>query len=265
MAKKHIWLIIGILLLSGAISLAGAENADNESGVLSKAGSDPFAYVCNQPYALCNTAFCVPDQNDPTKMRCSCTVENGTSMGGDNCSEWEPVGMYMNEYGEWMIKAGYSVGQVVSTYSFAYAAPLEGNEINKDNIPADYTGDVYLKSCVNESGEGKWADCWNAPCTVLPEDINADINTDRKASSYAVCDCGLKLNQSDWYIAVHGTEKCDNPDLCNEYVISGASTNTMEPGRMKLTKSLKENEDPTEPYKEGYCENCTDCVSNASA
>ena len=113
--------------------------------------------------------------------------------------------------------------------------------------------------------ENERADCWNAPCTVLPQDINADLSQDRKASSYAVCDCGIVLNQSEWYIAVHGTDKCDNPTLCNDYIISGADTKSMEPGRVILTKNLKENEDPTEPYKEGYCENCTDCEKNTTA
>ena len=155
MDKRTIWLVFGILLVSFLISFVVAEKAENKTGIISKAERDPFAYVCNQPYALCNTAFCVPDQKDPTKMRCSCTVENGTSIGGNSCPEWDSVGMYKNENGEWMIKAGYSVGQVTSTYSFAHAAPKAGNEINPDNIPADYTGDVYLKSCKNESGEGK--------------------------------------------------------------------------------------------------------------
>lgn len=265
MGKKSVWLSIGIVLFFCLVTIAMGETTDIASGIKGIDNREPLSYVCNQGYALCDTAFCVPDQDDPTKMRCSCTVESGTSIGGDSCSEWTPVGMYTDENGEWMIKAGYSVGQIVSTYSFAYAAPIEGNEINPDTIPADYSGDVYLKSCTNESGEGVWADCWNAPCTVLPEDINADIQQDRKASPYAVCDCGIIVDQSEWYIGVHGTDKCDDPDLCNEYIISGATTTSMDPGRIKLTKYLKEHEDPSEPYIEGYCANCTGCASNTTA
>lgn len=219
--------------------------------------------ICTQPYALCDTAFCVPDQDDPTKMRCSCTIENGTSYG-KNCDTWEPVGIYLDEYGDWMIKAGYSVGQITSTYSFAHAAPLADNEIDPNATPSGYTGDVYLKSCSNESGEGVWADCWDAPCTVLPRDINADINTDRLASPYAVCDCGLMVNQSEWYVGVHGTELCDDPDLCHEYVISAANTLITNVGVKQLTDFLEENPDPTEPYTEGHCEDCTSCASNTS-
>lgn len=261
MWNKRLLITFGVLLLSCLISVGIAEKIDDKKGDL----PDPFSYTCNQPYALCNTAFCVPDQNDPTKMRCSCTVENGTSVGGP-CDEWEPVGLYYDEYGDWMIKAGYSVGQVTSTYSFAHAAPIEGFEIDPNNTPTDYTGDVYLKHCSNETGDGIWADCWNAPCTVLPQDINADINTDRLASSYAVCDCGLVVNSSDWDIAVHGTDYCDNETLCNDFIISGADVNQTDPGVFKLDTYLTNHpgEDPTEPYKEGYCENCTSCASNTS-
>jgi|GEM_PF-3462590 len=34
-----------------------------------------------------------------------------------------------------MIKAGYAVGQVTSTYTFIDAAQIEGNEIDPDNTP----------------------------------------------------------------------------------------------------------------------------------
>jgi hypothetical protein len=245
-------------------SCAIADSSDIQEKLKANASGEQFASVCNQPYAICNTAFCVPEVNNPTKMRCSCSVENGSSVGGP-CSEWEPVGISMNEDGEWMIKAGYAVGQVFSTYSFVHAAPVEGNEIDPDNIPADYTGDVYLKGCTNATGDGMYADCWNAPCSVLPQDINADITQDRPAAPYAVCDCGIALNQSEWFIAVHGDEKCEDKTLCNDYIISGASIKNTVPGVLMLNKALKENPDPTEPYKEGYCKDCADCNFTAKA
>ncbi|MDD1724446.1 MAG: hypothetical protein LUQ07_04890 [Methanospirillum sp.] len=255
--------IFGICLLSCVISCVCAEDTTTLSN---NSQSTAVASVCNQPYAICDTAFCIPDQNDPTKMRCSCTVENGSSVGKP-CNEWEPVGIYKNEYGEWMIKAGYSVGQITSTYSFVHAAPIEGNEIDPNSTPSDYTGDVYMKSCSNATGDGVWADCWDAPCTVLPQDINADITVDRPASPYAVCDCGLKVNQSEWDIAVHGTDLCDNKTLCNDIIISGASIPTTKVGMNKLATYLKENPgiDPSQPYRAGFCENCTSCASNTSA
>ena len=263
MQKIRLCLILGIFLISCFISVVSAENTANQSNITQPTSAGA---ICNQLYALCDTAFCIPDQNDPTKMRCSCTVENGSSVGKP-CGEWEPVGIYRNKYGEWMIKAGYSVGQITSTYSFAHAAPLEGNEIDPNNTTSDYNGDVYMKSCSNATGDGVWADCWDAPCTVLPQNINADINVDRPASEYAVCDCGLKVNQSEWDIAVHGTELCDNKTLCNDFIISGASIPTTKVGMSKLESYLKDNPgiDPSQPYTAGYCENCTSCASNTSA
>lgn len=258
MVKKSIWLALGILLVSCIVSSAMAEAPSVLKNLSGTGSEERFASICHKPYALCNTAFCVPDVNDPSKMRCSCTVENGSSLAGP-CSEWDPVGIYLNENGEWMIKAGYAVGQIFSTYSFAHAAPVEGNEIDPNTIPADYTGDVYLKGCTNSSGDGMYADCWNAPCTVLPKDIKADITQDRLAQTDAVCDCGLLLNQSEWLIAVHGNELCEDATLCNDYIISGASMITTPPGARMLAKDLQENPDPTQPYKEGYCKDCVDC------
>jgi hypothetical protein len=126
---------------------------------------------------------------------------------------------------------------------------------------------VYLKSCSNKTGEGKYADCWNAPCTVLPKDINADINTDRVASQYAVCDCGLVANLSEWSIAVHGTENCDNKTLCNDFIISGEPINMSKAGVLKLSTYLTDHPgvDPSQPYKVGFRENCTSCASNTGA
>lgn len=107
------------------------------------------------------------------------------------------------------------------------------------------------------------ADCWNAPCTVLPKDIKADITQDRQDLTDTVCDCGILLNQSEGLIAVHGNENCENTPLCNHYIISGANKFTTEPGAKMLAKDLKKNPDSTEPYKEGYCKDCADCNMTA--
>ena len=257
-------IILGVILLFCLISCAFAEKASNESFSLSGIkGTAKIPVICDQPYALCDTAYCVPSQDDPSKVVCSCSVENGPSLGGGNCSVLAPIGMYINENGEWMIKAGYAVGQITSTYSFHNAAPVEGREVDANNTSADYSGDVYLKSCKN----GNWADCWNKPCYVLPEDINADINTDRKASDNAVCDCGLVLQSSDWYIGVNGAEKCDNKTLCNDYIISGANPKGTDTGMVLLKNYLREHpgSDPTQQYEMGYCSNCTTCENSSTA
>jgi hypothetical protein len=261
--RKTGCIALGIILLSSLISCGIAEKV--EDGLFSLSGvKDSFKVpvICDQPYALCDTAYCVPSQDDPSTVICSCSVENGPSLGGDNCSVLAPIGMFINENGEWMIKAGYAVGQITSTYSFHNAAPVEGREIDPDNTSADYSGDVYLKTCEN----GDWADCWNKPCSVLPEDITADITTDRKASENAVCDCGLNLDSSEWYIGVNGAEKCDNKTICHDYIISGANPKGTDAGMVKLMNYLKEHpgSDPSQQYEMGYCSNCTTCANSSS-
>ncbi|MDX8550897.1 hypothetical protein KHC33_06810 [Methanospirillum sp. J.3.6.1-F.2.7.3] len=260
MIRKFVILICGIVLLTCFFSCAMAELTGER---ITQALSDKeitVPVVCDQPYALCDTAYCVPAQDDPSKVLCSCYMVDGPSLGGNNCSVLAPIGMYVNEYGDWMIKAGYPVGQITSTYSFYHAAPIEGNEIDPNNTSPDYSGDIYLKQCMN----GDWADCWNKPCSVLPQDIHADINTDRLASEYAVCNCGLVVNSSEWFIGVYGTEQCEDETLCNDYIISGANVKSMDPGIVILKRYLQENPDPNQQYTMGYCEGCVGCDDESS-
>lgn len=262
MIGKLGYAILGIFLISCFISGVIAEKVGNDTLSLSGVkGTAKVPVICDQPYALCDTAFCVPSQDDPSKVVCSCSVEKGPSLGGGKCSAIGPIGMYKNEDGEWIIEAGYAVGQITSTYSFHNASPVPGREIYPNNTSADYTGDIYLKTCKN----GNWADCWNKPCSVLPEDITADVNTERKASKDAVCDCGLVVNSSEWYIGVNDAEKCDNKTLCNDYIISGANPKGTDTGMSLLAKYLKEHpgSDPTQQYKMGYCANCTTCANSS--
>jgi len=261
----HTWVAfgIGILLVSCMVtSVTAGGTGELISSHLGKNAEKVIPVVCDQPYALCDTAYCIPSQSDPSTVLCSCFIEDGVSLGGNNCSSLAPVGMYLNENGEWMIEAGYPVGQITSTYSFYNAAPTEGNAIDPDNTSSEYSGEVYLKQCRN----GNWADCWNKPCSVLPEDITADITTDRRASRYAVCDCGQVLNSSEWYIGVYGTGQCEDETLCNDYIISGANVKSMDPGIIILKKYLADHPDadPSQQYAMGYCENCTDCSDTST-
>lgn len=248
MAGKIVYLIGGMILALCLFPCVMAELTGER--IASFSGKDfTVPVVCDQPYALCDTAYCVPAQDDPSKVLCSCYMIDGPSLGGNNCSILAPIGMYVDEYGNWMIKAGYPVGQITSTYSFYHAAPTEGNAIDPDTTSSDYAGDIYLKQCMN----GDWADCWNKPCSVLPQDIHAAITTDRPASEFAVCDCGLVVNSSEWYIGVYGTEQCGDDTLCKDYIISGADVKSMDPGIAILKRYLQENPDPYQQYAMGYC------------
>ena len=216
--------------------------------------------MCTQPYALCDTAICVPSESDPGKVECSCYNVNGTSLGMNTCSVRKPVGMYLNQNGDWMIKAGVAVGQITSTYSFYNAAPIEGNAIDPNTIPSNYTGNLYLKFCKG----GIWADCLDQPCTVLPEDPTADIGTDRKASPYSACECKKVNDTAGYFMAAQGAAGCTNDTICHDHIWSAADPSTQKQGVALLTSYLKKNPDPSQPYAMGVCKDCAECNATGS-
>jgi hypothetical protein len=46
--------------------------------------------LCNQPYALCTSALCVPQPDDPTKAICYCDVNTGPNMSTISCEKLKP-------------------------------------------------------------------------------------------------------------------------------------------------------------------------------
>ncbi|CDO89430.1 hypothetical protein AWC29_12935 [Mycobacterium triplex] len=44
-------------------------------------------WMCDQTFALCTTAPCVPSATDPNISVCDCVVVNGNSIGSKNCSD----------------------------------------------------------------------------------------------------------------------------------------------------------------------------------
>lgn len=257
-----IWLILAIVFVSCLIpcvlsSISNAQGEPVHQKNISQNISENISTICNGPYTLCTTAVCVPSQSDPSKVLCSCPIENGVSLGVKPCSARELVGMYINEKGELMIKAGVPVGQITSTYSFYGSAPTKGGSIDPNNTSTNYTGDIYLKSCQN----GDWASCRDQPCTVLPEDPTADINKDRKASSYAVCECNMVKNSSEWYMGAHGIKACENKTICHDCIWSAAYQESTESGISALKKYLQDNPgaDPAQQYAMGFCPECTNC------
>lgn len=46
--------------------------------------------LCKHQYALCTSAICVPQPNDPTKAICFCDVEEGPSMSTVPCNTIQP-------------------------------------------------------------------------------------------------------------------------------------------------------------------------------
>ena len=46
--------------------------------------------VCDQKYALCSSASCIPDPNNPSKAICFCKVYEGKSYGQVPCNKRQP-------------------------------------------------------------------------------------------------------------------------------------------------------------------------------
>ncbi len=50
----------------------------------------PKTISCQQEYALCTSAACVPDPRHPRYALCTCVVKNDISLGFTSCDKREP-------------------------------------------------------------------------------------------------------------------------------------------------------------------------------
>jgi hypothetical protein len=50
----------------------------------------PNMELCKHQYALCTSALCIPQPDDPTKAICFCAVEEGASMSSVPCNTIQP-------------------------------------------------------------------------------------------------------------------------------------------------------------------------------
>lgn len=93
--------------------------------------------ICNETYALCTSAPCIPDPENPGKALCSCDVEEGMSFGKVGCSKRRSS---VDKYG---------VKHLFSTYSFVQ----------------------YKEKKTMWCPDGTpWTYCLDMPCTVDPAD-----------------------------------------------------------------------------------------------
>jgi hypothetical protein len=108
--------------------LAGAVSVD--------AWSDESAgFICDQQYALCTSAPCIPDPRDPEKTAiCDCVVQPGLSFGMTECSARRP-------------RTSSGVKLLTSTYSFAQ---------------------YRTKATMTCPSGAPWTFCLDKPCTVDP-------------------------------------------------------------------------------------------------
>ncbi|WP_191496359.1 MauE/DoxX family redox-associated membrane protein [Mycobacterium simulans] len=68
-------------------AVAACDNSANTSPSDVNALEVDGAWICNQSFALCTTAPCVPSATDPNISVCDCVVVNGHSVGFTSCPE----------------------------------------------------------------------------------------------------------------------------------------------------------------------------------
>lgn len=108
----------------------GQEDASNET---------PPGHVCDQIYALCTSAPCVPLPEDSKRASCECRVRTGENYGTERCEERLPK---LQEY------SGTTVTILASTFSF----------------------DEFLTKPSMVCATGPWTNCLDKKCTVDPSD-----------------------------------------------------------------------------------------------
>jgi hypothetical protein len=106
------------------------------------AGTSPHAIVCEQSYALCTSAACIPDPKNPDKSICDCVVQQGKSAGFTACKKRKPS------------VDQYNVTHLISTFSFEQFASKKSLTCPK-GMP--------------------WSNCVDMPCTVDPHNTNRAI------------------------------------------------------------------------------------------
>jgi hypothetical protein len=92
--------------------------------------------VCEQEYALCTSARCIPTPGSSTEAMCDCVVEKGNSVGYKTCEQRKPQ------------KNKYNATTLISTFSFAQFS------------------DKRPMSCPKGA---PWTNCVDMPCTVDPQ------------------------------------------------------------------------------------------------
>lgn len=92
--------------------------------------------ICDQEYALCTSARCIPIPGSAAKAICDCVVEKGNSAGYKTCEERKPV------------RDRYKVTSLISTFSFEQ---------------------FTTKRPMNCPEGLPWSNCVDMPCTVDPQ------------------------------------------------------------------------------------------------
>jgi hypothetical protein len=134
-SRREALKILGAAIVGAVFVVEKGGNTVVEAGKTPPATSTS-GYLCNQTYALCTTAPCVPSEDDPNMVICRCVVEDGYSLGYTTCSDRAPRG-----------------NALVSTFSLQ-----------------DVTSQTRAMTCNVGGAGGLWANCVDSPCVSDPSD-----------------------------------------------------------------------------------------------
>lgn len=96
--------------------------------------------ICNQTYALCSAAKCIPDPSVTGNAICSCETKKDLSVGNKSCKARKP-------------HTDNNITYIVSTFSFK----------NKSDPVMSCPANTF------------WTNCMDAPCTIDPMDPSKSI------------------------------------------------------------------------------------------
>ncbi len=119
--------------------------------------------ICDQPYALCTSARCLPDPKDEKRTICFCTAQEGKSLGKTECQTRKP---YQDKIG---------LTRLFSTFSM--------EEFPEKNV---------LQCPANAS----WSNCLDSPCVVDPTDPTKAICSCERKKGKPFVTLGGKCNPS---------------------------------------------------------------------
>ncbi|MCV7412694.1 thioredoxin family protein [Mycobacterium florentinum] len=92
------------------LPVAAATACDSGGTSDAKALQVEDVWMCDQTFALCTTAPCVPSPTDPNISVCDCVVVNGNSIGSKNCTDRAQSGnMIRSAFSTVNINANFAV------------------------------------------------------------------------------------------------------------------------------------------------------------
>lgn len=184
------------------------------NAAMAQADTDRPEIICNSgQFALCTSAPCVPDPNDPSRTICSCIITQGPSFGLDTDCDARPP----QHVGDSPFQ------QIISVFSFVEAASKP------------------LMTC--PQGEATWSDCLDQPCTVDP------LNPLKATCSCKVVTPEMAEDPNGGYnedFVTYGGN-C-NTSTCSGAVWSAATVSSFQVGSAALMHAMGLDTNPT-----NYC------------